>query len=184
MKYIIELEDEPMIANSFNQEVDELWKAKGFNSLVFDKYGLYKLTPYTELDRKAIEDETWGLAERIADMSYDDFISCFEGETEEYVYGLTYHEVKAKYEAWKKRKEEIHVGDEVQYSLAGYKYTFIVLGKENDTLYGIRSDCKDGLDDVYDGWDTCNKSDHTLVKTGRHFDEVESLLEKMRGEEK
>ena len=29
-KYIIEFEDEPMVAKTFFQEVDELWKAKGF----------------------------------------------------------------------------------------------------------------------------------------------------------
>jgi len=160
MKYIIELEDEPMIANSFNQEVDELWKAKGFNSLVFDKYGLYKLTPYTELDRKAIEDETWGLAERIADMSYDDFISCFEGETEEYVYGLTYHEVKAKYEAWKKRKEEIHVGDEVKIANTIGVVTRVPEYDEQRVHYIAESGT------VY-----CNNAYADIVKTGRHFDE-------------
>lgn len=37
-KYIIELED----------EVDGLCKAKGFNTLVFDKNGISKLTPYEE----------------------------------------------------------------------------------------------------------------------------------------
>jgi hypothetical protein len=65
-----------------------------------------KLESYTEPDRESIENETWELAERIADMSYDDFISCFEGETEEYVYGLPYHEVKDRYKAWKKQKED------------------------------------------------------------------------------
>ena len=48
MKYIIEIEDEPMVAGSCENELDELWKAKGFNSLVFDQNGLNKLTPYIE----------------------------------------------------------------------------------------------------------------------------------------
>ena len=172
MKYIIELEDEPMIANSFHQEVDELWKAKGFNSLVFDKYGLYKLTPYTELDRKAIEDETWGLAERIADMSYDDFVSCFEGETEEYVYGLPYHEVKAKYEAWKKQKEEIHVGDEVEDNDGTRGIVFDIIGTD---LLGVCWE-EERVSHFFWPKSYCRK-------TGRHFDEVERLLKKMRGEQ-
>lgn len=172
MKYIIELEDEPMIANSFNQEVDELWKAKGFNSLVFDKYGLYKLTPYTELDRKAIEDETWELAERIADMSYDDFISCFEGETEEYVYGLPYHEVKAKYEEWKKRKDEIRVGDEVIYNGDRVVVTDIFL--QDITRLWIEGVTSSGK--------TVEALESDIKKTGRHFAEIEELLKKLGGE--
>lgn len=172
MKYIIELEDEPMIANSFNQEVDELWKAKGFNSLVFDKYGLYKLTPYTELDRKAIEDETWELAERIADMSYDDFISCFEGETEEYVYGLPYHEVKAKYDAWKKRKDEIRVGDEVIYNGDRVVVTDIFL--QDITRLWIEGVTSSGK--------TVEALESDIKKTGRHFAEIEELLKKLGGE--
>ena len=133
---------------------------------------------YTDDNREEIENEVWGFVRRAFwDMTQEDIDQCYDGWFPD-----SYQEAKAKYETWKKEKEEIHVGDEVQYSLAGYEYTFIVLGKENDTLYGIRSDCKDGLDDVYDGWDTCNKSDHTLVKTGRHFDEVERLLERMKAE--
>ena len=41
-KYIIELEDEP---------VGGLYKAKGFNSLVFDKNGLSRLKPYKEEEK-------------------------------------------------------------------------------------------------------------------------------------
>ncbi len=39
-KYVIELEDWPFV----DSEGNRLWKAKGFNSLVFDKNGLSKLT--------------------------------------------------------------------------------------------------------------------------------------------
>ena len=44
MKYIIEIEDNPM----FLRSGDMLWKAKGFNTLVFDKNGLDKLQKYEE----------------------------------------------------------------------------------------------------------------------------------------
>ncbi len=40
-KYVIELEDEPI--------TNGLWKAKGFNSLVFDQNGLDKLTPFNDV---------------------------------------------------------------------------------------------------------------------------------------
>ena len=48
MKYIIELEDEPFGRNDdpkIPHGMDELWRVKGFNSLVFDKNGLMRLEP-------------------------------------------------------------------------------------------------------------------------------------------
>lgn len=155
MKYIID------IPNELAEATARYWNETTDMTLV----------PYTEPDRKAIEDEVWENTWKMF-MTPEDF-----GAT----MGDSYSEAKAKYDAWKEQKEEIHVGDEVQYSLAGYEYTFIVFGKENDTLYGIRTDEVD-MDDIYAAWDYCHKSDSTLVKTGRHFDEVDELLKKMRGE--
>ena len=51
MKYIIEIEDEPFGRNDdplIPHGMDELYRAKGFRSLVFDENGLNKLTPYVE----------------------------------------------------------------------------------------------------------------------------------------
>ena len=45
MKYIIEIEDEPLWRQSALHGEDAVFKAKGFNALVFDKHGLEKLTP-------------------------------------------------------------------------------------------------------------------------------------------
>ncbi len=42
-KYIIEFESSPYIFHNTT-----LWKAKGFNALVFDQQGLDKLKPYEE----------------------------------------------------------------------------------------------------------------------------------------
>lgn len=152
-----------------------------------------KLEPYIEPDmdeiRQMAHEEVWEFARRIICPSdcCEDSISAHtkeifnkEGwETRGIFNDLSYQEAKAKYDAWKKSKEEIHVGDEVQYSLGNYEYTFIVFGKENDTLYGIRSDEVD-MGDVYNGWDFCDRRERTLKKTGRHFDEVEKLLKKMK----
>ena len=46
-KYIIELEDDPFVSID---SPDSLYRAKGFKSLVFDKNGIEKLTPYKEPD--------------------------------------------------------------------------------------------------------------------------------------
>lgn len=127
----------------------------------------FKLEPYTEPDRKAIENETWDLANRIADMSYEDFISCFEGETEEYVYGLPYHEVKAKYEEWKKQKDEIHIGDEVNF------------GNRKGVV--VRLD-GDGVNIVWSDGSTVYMDKDDILKTGEFFGWVGEFMEKIRGE--
>lgn len=172
-KYIIELEGEPMVANSSHQEVDELWKAKGFNSLVFDKCGLDKLTPYTEPDRKAIEDEVWELAKKLISMSENE-VSDMIGYTTnfgEVMYNMPYQEAKAKYEAWKKKKDEIHVGDEI---VLDENVKMIVTRVDHETfIQGVdeNGECYECIE--------CN----AVRKTGRHFDWIEELLKKMRDAE-
>lgn len=46
-KYIIEIEDEPLTRQSALHGEDAVYRAKGFNSLVFDQNGLAKLYPFT-----------------------------------------------------------------------------------------------------------------------------------------
>lgn len=54
-KYIIELEDKPFHKGNG----DFLYRVKGFNSLVFDKNGVGKLTPYTEPDFEQVRKEAY-----------------------------------------------------------------------------------------------------------------------------
>ena len=115
---------------------------------------------YTETDRKAIEDEVWAFAKEILCISED----C--GAT----MGDSYSEAKAKYEAWKKQKAEIRVGDEVVYY--GNKYVVGYVGA--DEVYHIVD--RNWIRVVVQG-------DYQIFKTGRNFPEVAELLKKM-GEEK
>ena len=48
-KYIIEIEEEPFIRKSPLHGEEALYRAVGFNSLVFDKNGLDKLTPFDDV---------------------------------------------------------------------------------------------------------------------------------------
>lgn len=79
------------------------------------------LTPYTEPDeqeiRQKVEQEVWELAKEIVNMEYEDFSKCFD-VTDDYwevniMDIMSYSEAKTKYEEWRKRKDEIRVGDEV-----------------------------------------------------------------------
>ena len=58
MKYVIEFEDEPFGRNDdpvIPHGMDELYRAKGFSTLVFDRPGLDKLTPLDDELKKAYD---------------------------------------------------------------------------------------------------------------------------------
>lgn len=151
----------------------------------------FKLEPYTEPDRKAVDlqyardienvakmnynegaKDAWEFARAINYMGYDDFVSCFGGKTEEMVYELSYSEVKAEYEAW---KDKIRVGDEVVYADDPNKEKAIVLRLYQPNQYKTLADilCEDGI--VIKMIRVEN-----LAWTGRHFDEIADLLKKMK----
>lgn len=114
---------------------------------------------YAEPDRGAIEDEVWKFVREL--------IHCNNGKQ------LSYQEVKAKYNAWKKRKDEIHVGDEV-ISTFGDKMVVTHHWNQNDGTTGISGFSADCSGLYYD--------EIEVEKTGRHFPEVEELLKKLVGE--
>lgn len=68
-RYIIELEDD-----SFeNEEGEALARVKGFNSLVFNDYGLKKLTPL-DAELRAAHNEAFHLATRLLDARIHDLV--------------------------------------------------------------------------------------------------------------
>lgn len=120
MKYIIEFED----ATFHNMYPDgrfgcsTLYRAKGFNSLVFDQNGLDKLTPYDpdEAYQRGLND-AWDLAD---DVSHNrgnilDILGCP-------TFGVAFEQLTAseaiqklkEYKERKKAEKEFQVGDEVE----------------------------------------------------------------------
>ena len=130
----------------------------------------FKLEPYTEPDRKAIEDEVWEFARKIISTSENEMSEMWGCATNfgEVMHNTTYSEAKAKYEKWRKQRDEIHVGDEVIYNS---RTRAVVLKPENEERYGTIFTSE---------FSTIAVSHNELEKTGRHFDEVEELLEKMK----
>ena len=160
MKYIIDVPDEHTDIKVFYTDAD----MKIIQSM--------RCKPYTEPDRKAIEDEVWEMARLI---SYDgglkltDLYECYKcSSIQEVMKNHSYQEAKEKYEAWRKQKDEIRVGDEVVYH--GNKYVVGYVGA--DEVYHIVD--RNWIRVVVQG-------DYQIFKTGRHFDEVEELLKKMGG---
>lgn len=119
------------------------------------------LIPYDEPDRKAIEDEIWNF------IMNTDFAWVSE-VGDKPIGAYSYQEAKAKFEAWKKHKGEIHVGDEVT-SKFGDGVVIDIVADESVHILG-----KDGH------WNEYAEGEYR--KTGRHFNEVEELMKKMRGE--
>ena len=127
---------------------------------------------YTDDNREEIENEVWefvrmfsclgnhAISEIGDDKNATDSLALIER--------YSYQQTKAKYDAWKKEKEEIHVGDEVT-SKFGDGVVIDIVADESVHVLG-----KDGHWNEY--------ADGEYRKTGRHFDEVEKLLERMKAE--
>jgi len=125
MKYIIEFEN----ATFHNMYPDghfgcsTLYRAKGFNSLVFDQNGLDKLTPYDpdEAYQRGLKD-AWTFAEHLVYISDDVTNSVYQsmngGKGLLVAFGMPYEDAKKMYDEYferkKKAEKEFQVGDEVE----------------------------------------------------------------------
>lgn len=172
MKYIIDIPDDTTCINALKYEDSKCVAARS--------YIIPDLTPYTEPDRKAIEDEVWEFASMLMnmhpDVAEDIYWSMNGGKGIGVAAEMTYQEAKAKYEARKKQKDELRVGDEVEYEYDGEKIRFVVTGVKDSIAYGFRQIME--YEDVSDVGEYCDVD--ALQKTGRRFPEVEELLKKMR----
>ena len=171
MKYVIEFEEEPMEIKVPNG-MREYYPCINLPGLYLPQEDLDELTPY---NREAIEDEVWEFAGHLINVSpsvtEDIYWSINGGKGIEVAVEMSYQEAKAKYDSWKKEKEEIHVGDEV--------------GADDTPVIGIVTKV-DRLFNRYhivsDDGSTSYYQFHVVHKTGRHFPEVEDLLKKIGGE--
>ena len=126
---------------------------------------------YTEPDRKAIEDEVWEFAREMISTSEHEVSKMWGCVTNfgEVMHNTTYQEAKEKYEAWKKQKDEIRVGDEID--IDGEITVVTMINKYGEIL---SVDCG-GMTYYYHMESQLKRA----KKTGRHFYEVEDLLKKM-----
>ena len=169
MKYII---DVPDTEGHYDNEYEMVTMRVHYGSTIVDISMDAK--PYTEPNRKAIEDEVWEFVRTVTDMTEAQRIQCFGSATCDLDDYLTYQEAKSKYEAWKKwkkQKDEIHVGDEVNPINGTWRGVVVNVDNGDLTIMGSRGISSNGYESKY------------FSKTGRHFPEVAELLRKMRGNE-
>ena len=201
-KYIIEMEDMMFHKTGESGAETFLWRVKGFNSLVFDRAGIGKLTPYTEPDLEQVRKEAyrqgydtgygtkvnefyeqglfdaWETAREIHRMPEGDILDLFP---DCYASVCTAAQVIVKYDAseaidkikeYEDGKQEYCVGDEFE-NEAGQKFVVLKMdGKEIDRYI-------DGDGKTY----IMTEKYRVMRKTGRSFPEIAAVLEKMRGEQ-
>ena len=182
-KFIVEIDD-VMLGSTAENNPTTLYRIKGFNSLVFDRYGLDKLQKYDEVkerlelidELKQVEynrglNDAWELARKICEMGDKDFNNIFGCVhfSDVFCYN-TPQEAIAKIEAYEKSKQ-IQVRDVISHVIADVKAIIL-----DDAIAA-------GAWQVYtengcvELWKECE-----FKKTGKTVD-ISSILEQIRGNE-
>ena len=165
-KFIIELDE----------QMGNLWRVKGFSTLVFDDFGLDRLGQLVHgVDQFSYNkgaDDAWELVKKLFDMERESAVADafnYEFTNTHGVLGwLSYKAAAEKVEAWEKEKSEIRVGD-------------VVLTDEG--YIGVVTYMRDNYANYVDGIRSngvafsSRKSDCT--KTGRHID-IEAVLDQIK----
>lgn len=107
MKYIIDLSDEYVMEYAlYGKQLSIPFYVNANDKSFYLPTGL-KVEPYTEPDRKVIEDEVWELASKLIWTFTERECKQIFGMESVYVpRDMLYSEAKSKYEAWKKQRED------------------------------------------------------------------------------
>lgn len=126
--------------------------------------------------RQKVEDEVWEFARNLLNYTDVDWDAI---ERMLLIDKCTYQDAKAKYEAWMKQKDKIHVGDEVYHKeLPELK---IYVTDMDDNSFGGFALCKMGnFCDYGDRFSECDV--HQYKPTGRMLPNIVQLLNKMQEE--
>ena len=125
MKYLINIPESYVIRSPLKGEVLGIPLLVSATQKTYTLPTEIQLEPYTEPDRKTIEDEVWEFVRIITDMTEKQRIECFGGASCDLDEYWTYQDAKAKYESWKAEKDEIRVGDEVKHRGLNYVVGYV-----------------------------------------------------------
>ena len=187
MKYVIEIEDEPFVRKSCLYGEEAFYRSN--TGHYFKKSEIERMSPYTKMENLFFsEDYQRGfenglkLSRNLACMNYNELEEAnivqnwWEGDFD------NFRIVAEKYRRWKSRKEKniededknkFCIGDEVKFK-SGSGGRFVIYNISSDgNLYGS------GIsgEGRKTSWSELNPD--YVFKTGRHFDEVEEMLEKL-----
>ena len=168
MKYIIDVPEDRISAGRLRVLADME------NSMTYWIETGIRVTPYEE-PSGTVED-VWKMvchilkSPDVGGMSLDNLEECFGTNSLSHIGEMSYVEVREKYDAWKKQKDEIHVGDEV--NVDGYKGVVTWVNETHAEGFCI---FKTHLTRFY-------RMIGNLVKTGRHFEKAVEFLKEMKEE--
>ena len=181
-KYIIELEDEPLVYNE-TTEKEELWRVKGFKSLVFDNFGLEKLTPYEIEHMKPLDNtpsdaynqglvDGWQTLLEINKLSALDRNQLFgRGNFWDAIGTTTPQEAINKLEEYNKKNKKPHldlkIGDEVEWLTEGENGVVISVDNEH---FSVLYQCGDAY------WFSFSEDIDLFKLTGRRFPQMAEIM--------
>ena len=202
MKYIIEIEEEPFWRQSALYGEKSMYRAKGFNSLVFDQFGLDKLTPLDKALEEAYQngydeaqliyqnpnaesdyqrglDDAWEAAKKLfSEMSNTEINLLFPQEWNnggfKALMALHPQDAIDRIKAYEEQQkaDEIKVGDEVEWE--GEKIIVTQIFTPNLQKTQLHGIGSNGC--VYYAILI-----EDVKKTERHFPQIAELLEAMKG---
>ena len=133
-----------------------------------------KAVPYDESEAEQRgREEAWKLAQELENMEIEDWKDCFHGSCEDGLTKMSFDEANERYKEWQKEKGKIHIGDEVAFENGS---RFVVCD-----IFDSGELCGYGYEHYSGRRATWSDVDPNVVrKTGRHFNEVAEMLEKMK----
>ena len=196
-KYAIEFEEEPFGKNDnpvIPHGLEELWRVKGFNSLVFDENGIKKLTPLEDILDLAKHEvygngfnegydvglrNLWDAVKKVyVCSSYDGGYDVYrlaqifgKSDWNDVIKSLSPSEFLKKISDYEEMMSEIKAGDEVVHAVAG-------------TIAICTSNLRTVDDEVYVMFDdgSCGQyPEDKLRKTGKHYSSFDEFLKRKEG---
>ena len=173
-KYIIDIPEKEMVYLN-------IWKCEDGKCVWIDTHNTLDLKPYTASESyidglKKGQNDAWEFARKLTHPRNG---GLYENEKKEIfdrrnsdsvLIGMSYQEAKAKYEAWKREKDKICVGDEVE-TESGNKACVLYENPDGTQMFVFKAD------GTATWWSKC-----AIHKTGKNHPEVAELLKKMREE--
>lgn len=119
MKYIIDLPENTVWVDATKSNIKN-----GYITFTSNIMPITELTPYTEIDKKEIEDNVWEFATICTKMNGADSVDVFGGFSLDSFANLSYQEAKTKYNEWLRKNHDGCNGCKYDYKSSGEEPCF------------------------------------------------------------
>lgn len=178
VKYIIQIEEEPLVRKSALHGETAVYKAAGFNTLVFDKNGLDKLTPFevesTQADNKDYFqglDDAYKIITKILNMNSRELSTLLGYTPANSASVINTYSIKELSNLVKPydNEHQVSIGDEVITEYDKIKAVVLDEADEDGVYYVITEN------GCVEKWDR-----NLFDTTGEHYDQVNYIVHAMQ----